>query len=179
MVLWLDAFDENFAFVGADFHAVTSSSFSSLSVSCWSASSLPPSRSMSSAKRKLQSGRPPMDTDDSGMPVSSASSTASPAKQSFPMDAEVSKLFALYIPRRHQNNTRYNGHPGCTHTVVRKKPSTLPFSNTVLVASSYNEDRMTSVSRCRCCIRAYSFKTRRQRPSCQTRSNAFLKSTKL
>ena len=39
--------------------------FSSLSMSCWSSSSLPPSTSMS-ANRKLHSGHPPMDTDDSG-----------------------------------------------------------------------------------------------------------------
>ena len=38
--------------------------FSSLSVSCWSSSSRPPSRSMSVANRKLQSGRPPMDSDN-------------------------------------------------------------------------------------------------------------------
>ena len=41
------------------------------------------SRSVSSANHKLQSDRPPMDTGDSGMSVYSASSTASPAKQSF------------------------------------------------------------------------------------------------
>ena len=75
---WLDAADGNFAFVGADFHAVTSSR----SVSCGS-SSLRPSRSMSSASCKLQSGRPQMDTDESGISVSSSSSTTSPAKQSF------------------------------------------------------------------------------------------------
>ena len=40
--------------------------FSSLSVSCGSSSSLPPSRSMSSANRELHSGRPPRDADDSG-----------------------------------------------------------------------------------------------------------------
>ena len=55
--------------------------FSSLSVSCCSSSSLPSGRSMSSAKRKFQSGRPLMDTDDSVMLDSSASSTASPAEQ--------------------------------------------------------------------------------------------------
>ena len=53
---------------------------------------------------------------------------------------------------------------------------TLPFlfSSTALVASSYN-DLMTSISRL---SMLYSFKAR-QRPSCQTRSNALLKSTKL
>ena len=46
---------------------------------------------MSSANRKLQCGRPPMDTDDSGLPVSSASSTASSAKQSFSDDEHIAK----------------------------------------------------------------------------------------
>ena len=60
---WLDDVDDNFALVGADFHAVTTV-FSSLSVSCWSSSSLPPDKSMSSANPKLQSGCPPMDAGE-------------------------------------------------------------------------------------------------------------------
>ena len=56
---------------------------SSLRVSCSMSYSLLPSRSMSSANRKLKSGRPPMGTDDNGVSVSSASSTASSVKQSF------------------------------------------------------------------------------------------------
>ena len=79
---WLDAVDKNFAFVGVDFHAVTSSSFLQY-FSELPSSSLPPSRSMSSANRELQSSRPSMDTDESGMSVSSTSSIALCAKQSF------------------------------------------------------------------------------------------------
>ena len=58
----LDAVDENFAFFGADLDAVASSSFlqSFSSVISWN-SSLPPRRSMLSANRKLQSGRPSSD----------------------------------------------------------------------------------------------------------------------
>ena len=51
--------------------------FSSLSVSCCISSSLPPSRWISSANRKLQSGRRPMDTDDSEEPTPSAISELS------------------------------------------------------------------------------------------------------
>ena len=71
--------------VGVDFDAVFGRRFLQSWASCCNSSSLLPSRlmSLSSAKRKLQSGRPPMDTDDSGLSVSSASSTASSAKQSF------------------------------------------------------------------------------------------------
>ena len=94
---WLDAVDENFASVVADFHSVSSSCFSSLSVSC-SSSQLPPSRSMSSANLKLQSGRPPMDINDSGVSISSASSTASSAKQSFFMVAEMRTPIVLSVP---------------------------------------------------------------------------------
>ena len=61
---WLDAVDEDFAFAGADFHAIISSCFSTLSVNCCSFTSLPLRRSISSANRKLQSGRPPTETDD-------------------------------------------------------------------------------------------------------------------
>ena len=53
---------------------------------------------MSSANHKLQSGRPPMDHDDSGMSVSSASSAASYANSHSPMDAEVSGPSALSFP---------------------------------------------------------------------------------
>ena len=55
-----------------------------------------------------------------------------------------------------------------------KKSCAFPFSSTALVASSHN-DLMTSISRL---TMLYSFKTR-QRPSCQIRSNAFMKSRKL
>ena len=47
---------------------------------------------------KLQSGRPPMGNNDSGMSVSFASSTTSPAKQSFSIEAGVSKPSALSFP---------------------------------------------------------------------------------
>ena len=50
---------------------------------------------MSSANCELQSGRPPVDSDDSGISVSSLSSTAQPGKQPSLMDAEVSKISAL------------------------------------------------------------------------------------
>ena len=50
---------------------------------------------MSSANCELQSGRPPVDSDDSGISVSSLSSTAQPGKQPSLMDAEVSKTSAL------------------------------------------------------------------------------------
>ena len=66
---WLDAVDENFAFVGADFNTVTSSSFLQSLVICWSSSSMLPNRLKSSVNRKLQIGRPIIDTDESGMPV--------------------------------------------------------------------------------------------------------------
>ena len=45
--------------------------------------SLLPSGSMSSANYKLQSGRPLMDSDDSGVSILSASPATSSAKQSF------------------------------------------------------------------------------------------------
>ena len=38
---WLNAVGDNFAFIGADFPTVSSSSLTCLSMSCWSSSSLP------------------------------------------------------------------------------------------------------------------------------------------
>ena len=79
---------------------------------------------MSSANGKLQSGRPPMDTYDSGVSVSSAAcTTASSEKQSF-------------FSRNILNHTADNGRRGLTLTVVRKKSPAFPFSSTALVTSS-------------------------------------------
>ena len=102
---------------------------SSLSVSCWSSSSQPPIRSMSSAKRTLQSDRPPIDTDDSEMPFSSASSNASPAKQSFSYECRGAIALCITFSMSILNSTGDNGHPCRTPIVVRKK---LPFGNTEL-----------------------------------------------
>ena len=82
MVL-LDDVDKNFAFDGADLHTVTSSSF------CKSFSELLEFFFTASqeinvvSKPQVAEWSSQMDTDDSGMLVSSASSTALPAKQSF------------------------------------------------------------------------------------------------
>ena len=85
-----------FAFVGADFHGATNSLFFfGLSVSCCSPYSLPPRRSISSAKCQLQSGRPPIDTDDSDISASSASSSELSANWSV---VELSKSSALSFP---------------------------------------------------------------------------------
>ena len=69
----LDAVDEDFPFVGIDFHAVISNCFLKPLVSCCNYSSLLPRRSISSASRKLLSSRPLMDTDGSEVSTSSAS----------------------------------------------------------------------------------------------------------
>ena len=114
-------------------------------VSCWS-SSVPPGRSLSSANRKLQSGRPLMDTDDSRMSVYPASSPASHAKQSFSVEYWGVKTFSIVFSRNILNTTGVSGFPCRIPTVVRKKSQTLPFSNTALVALSYN-DLMTSINR--------------------------------
>ena len=90
---------------------------------------------MSSAKHKLQSGRPPMDTVDSGMSVSSECSTASQVKQSSPRDAQCQNLLHYLFPGI-LNSTGDNGHPCHTPTVVRNKFPTLAFNNTALVALS-------------------------------------------
>ena len=97
--------------------------------------SLPPSSSTLSANRKLHSGRPPMDTDDSGMSVSSASSAAWSAKLSFSDGCWVVKAFCIIFSRNMLNSTGDNDHPCHTPVVVRKKSPTFPFSNTALVAS--------------------------------------------
>ena len=74
---WLDAVDENFALLGADFHAVFSR--------CFLQSLIELLEFFFTAYEhidvvgKLQSGRPPNDTSDSGLSVSSVSSTASSA----------------------------------------------------------------------------------------------------
>ena len=85
--------------------------------------------------------------------------------------AEVSKSSA-YFSKKYIKSTRNNGHTCRTPIVVRKKSPTLPFSNTALVTSSYN-DLMTSTNQL---SMLYSFKSR-QRPSCGV--HAFLKSMKL
>ena len=77
-----------------------------------------------------------------------------------------------YLLRNILNSTEDNGHLCRAATRVRKKSRTLPFSNTALVASSYN-DLMTSIGR----LSMLYFVNTRQKPSCQTRSNA-LKSKK-
>ena len=133
-VLWLDAVADNFTFVGADFHAVTSRSFIQ-SVT---------QQLMSSAKRSSSDGRRGV------------------------------KAFSIIFSRNILNSTGDNEHLCRTPTVVTKKSPTLPFSNTVLVTSTYN-DLMISISQL---SMLYSFKTR-QRSSCQTRSNTFLKLMKV
>ena len=78
---WFDAADK-FALLEPISMLHPAAVFSILSVSCWSSSSLPSSRSMSSANCKLQSSRHQLDTDDSGVSIYPAFSTASSAKQS-------------------------------------------------------------------------------------------------
>ena len=76
---------------------------------------------MSLANRKLQSGRPQMDTDDSGVSVSLASSTASSATQSASDAFELVAAFRIIFSWNILNNTGDNGRPGRTPTGVRKK----------------------------------------------------------
>ena len=68
---------------------------------------------MSSANHKLQSSRPPMDTDDNRVSGSSASSTASSVNS--------------------HSLTGDNGHRCHTPTVIRKKSPAFPLSSTALV----------------------------------------------
>ena len=103
---WLNTVDENFAFVGADFYAVTQQQFSLVFQWVGSTSSLPPSRSMS------------MDTDDSGMSMSSASS----AKQPFSDGCWGVKASCAIFSMNLLNGT---GHPCRTPTVVWNKAMTL------------------------------------------------------
>ena len=93
---WLDVVDENFAFVEAEFHPYPAAVFASISVSFWSSSSLPPSRSMSSANRKLQSGRSPMDAEVS---KTSALSFPDGQQESQPICVAVRNATSL-IPQR-------------------------------------------------------------------------------
>ena len=105
---WLDVVEDHFAFVEADFHDV-SKSCSNLSASCWS-SSLRPSRSMSSANRKLQSGRPPMDIDDSDLLTSSVSYSKLSANWPF-SDCRIGiKVFCIIFCKNMLNGTYNNGH---------------------------------------------------------------------
>ena len=108
---------------------------SSLPVSCLSSSSLLTSRSMSSANLKLQSDCHPMDTDDSGMSVSCASSTATPTMQPFSDGCWGVEAFCIIISTHILNSP----------TVVRKNSAIFPVSNTALVTASY-DDLMTSVN---------------------------------
>ena len=85
-------------------------SLSSLSVSWWS-SSMPRSSWMSSANHELQSSRPPLDTDDSGVSISSASSAASSAKQSFFHGLWGVEAFYIISSRNILNSTGDNGRP--------------------------------------------------------------------
>ena len=66
---------------------------------------------LQTANCKLQSGCSLMDTDDSGMSVSSGSSTASPAKQSFSDGCWAIKVFCIIFSRNTLNSTGDNGHP--------------------------------------------------------------------
>ena len=64
------------------------------------------------ANRKFQSGRPPVDTDDSRVLVSSASSTASSAKAVISSDEFTGVgAFCVIFSRNMLNNTGDNGHP--------------------------------------------------------------------
>ena len=94
--------------------------FSGLSVSYCSSSSLPPSTSISSANLKSQSRSP--------------------------MHDEVSKLSTLSFPGLYlivlEIVDVHAVHP-CT--VVGKKSPTVPFSNTALVGSSYNNQQVVDV----------------------------------
>ena len=98
--------------------------FSLLSVSCWSSSSLPPSRTTSSANRKLQSGHPPMDFFSIFYCITSE---AVVLRWTLRCQSLLHCLFQEYI-----NSTWDNGHLCHSDTVVRKKYPTLPFSKTVL-----------------------------------------------
>ena len=89
------------------------------------------------------------------------------------VDADVSKP-CIVVFRNILGSTGDNGHPCRIPTIVRRKSSTLSFSNTALLTSLYN-DLTTSINRL---SMLYSFTTH-PRPSCQTRSNAFLKAMKL
>ena len=103
--------------------------FISLLVSCCSSSSLPPRRSISSANCKLQSGHPLMDTDDSELPSSSASSPAVPVMRSSSDCRLDVNLFCIIFSRNILNSTRNNGH-SCFYG-IRKKSPTLSFRNTI------------------------------------------------
>ena len=138
---WLNAVDENFAFVGADFYALTSSSFLQPfnPMSCWSFLHcfLADRCRWQTASCRVVVLRWTL-TNDSGMSVSFASFTASPAKQSFSM------IFSRNI----LNST---GDPCRTPTVVREKSPTFR-----LVTQRWSLHRTTTwwlqSTGCRCCI---------------------------
>ena len=87
--------------------------------------------------RRLHSGRPPMDINDSRMSASAATSTASPAIQSFSDRCWGVKAFYITCCRNILSITGDNRHPCRTATVIRKTSPTLPVSNRALVALSY------------------------------------------
>ena len=72
--------------------------------------------------------------------------TASYAKKPFSNGYWGVVVFCIIFSMNMLNSTWDNGHPCHTLTVVQKKSLTLPFSNTALFASWYN-DLMTSISR--------------------------------
>ena len=127
-------------------HLCPAAVLSSPSASCWGSTSLPPSRSMSSANHKLRSCRLPMNTDDSGMWVSSAYCAASSPKQSVFDGCWGIKVFCIIFSNNTLNSIGDNGHHCCAPTVIQKKSLTLPPSNTAPVASSHNY-LITSISR--------------------------------
>ena len=88
-----------------------------------------------------------------------------------PLIAAAELVFCIIFYRNILNSPGYNEHPCHTPIVVLKKYPALPFSNSELVASSYN-GLMTSISQ-------LSMLYSSQRPACQAQSNAFLKTMKL
>ena len=128
----------------------------SLSVSCCSSSSPPPRRLISPANRKLQSGHPRVDTDDSEMSTSSASSSELSANWLFSDYYRGVKVFCIIFSRNMLNSTGDNQHPCHTPTVVQKKFPSFPFSNTKIEVDSLYNNLMTSVNQL---SMVYSFKT--------------------
>ena len=91
---------------------------------------LPPDRSSQQTAGCTDSGRPSLHCNGIGVWISFASSTASSVKQSVSYGCWGVNIL---------NSTEDNGYRCHTPTVVRKKPPTLPYSNTALFASSYNK----------------------------------------
>ena len=113
--------------------------FSNVSASCWSFSSLFTRRSISSATRKLKSGRPPMDTDDSEVSTSSASSSKLSANCSFCDCSGCVKVFWIIFCNNILNSTGDNGHPCRNPTVVRKKSYNAPAASSFTTIWWFNQ----------------------------------------